>query len=185
MHHRPLTLARLAASILFFAPFAVTAADTNSVLSEIRAGVLYHDPGFWGGTGVEDGIDFNAELIFSPSLKAFGGVIRPVAGLSVNDQGNTSKIYASAVYEYRWKNGFFIDLGLGIALHDGEIDDEEQADKSNLLGSPVLFRLSIEPGITFKTHHRISLLLDHVSNGYLIDPNEGLDTLGVRYGYQF
>jgi hypothetical protein len=26
---------------------------------------------------------------------------------------------------------------------------------------------------------------DHISNAELASPNEGLDTLGVRYGYRF
>jgi len=28
-------------------------------------------------------------------------------------------------------------------------------------------------------------MFDHISNGYLADPNEGLDTFGIRYGYLF
>jgi hypothetical protein len=28
-------------------------------------------------------------------------------------------------------------------------------------------------------------MFDHISNAYLASPNEGMDTLGVRYGYQF
>jgi hypothetical protein len=28
-------------------------------------------------------------------------------------------------------------------------------------------------------------MFDHVSNAYLASPNEGMDTVGVRYGFQF
>jgi len=159
-------------------------AGAASIVDEIRVGVLYHDLGVWSGTNREDGIDYNAELVFSPSWKILHGKIRPNAGFSLNDRGSTSKIYGGGIYEYRWSNGAFIDLGLGIAIHNGETDTDDPDDK-NLLGSPVLFRVSIEPGITFKQHHRLSVMFDHVSNGYLADPNEGLDTLGIRYGYRF
>jgi len=185
MHHKLLIPAALAASLSCLSPLTAAGAEGTSVITEIRGGVLYHDPDIWGGSGNEEGIDFNAEMIFSPSLEIAGGVIRPVAGLSINDQGNTSKIYAAAVYEYAWKNGLFLDLGLGLTLHNGETDDEELSDENNLLGSPVLFRISIEPGVTFRNRHRLSVLFDHVSNGYLADPNEGLDTIGFRYGWRF
>lgn len=162
----------------------VTSGQAASVIDEFRVGLLYHDFGVWSGTSREEGIDVNAELVFSPSWSILGGEIHPVAGLSLNDRGDTSKIYVSGVYEYTWNNGAFIDLGLGLTLHNGETDDQQVEDK-NLLGSPVLFRISIEPGFTFNIHHRVSLMFDHVSNGYLAEPNEGLDTLGIRYGYRF
>ena len=161
-----------------------TTGSAGSIIHEMRVGILYHDLGVWSGTSHEDGIDYNGELIFSPSWSILGGEIRPIAGFSINDSGDTSKIYGGGVFEYIWKNGVFLDLGLGLTIHNGETDDEEVTDK-NLLGSPILFRISIEPGYTFMDHHRVSLMFDHVSNGYLADPNEGLDTLGLRYGYRF
>jgi hypothetical protein len=29
------------------------------------------------------------------------------------------------------------------------------------------------------------ILFDHVSNAYLESPNDGMDTLGIVYGYRF
>jgi lipid A 3-O-deacylase len=31
----------------------------------------------------------------------------------------------------------------------------------------------------------MKILFDHVSNAYLANPNEGMDTLGIVYGYRF
>lgn len=153
-------------------------------VDEMRIGLLYHDLGLWGGSGQEDGIDFNAELIFSPSAEILGGLLRPNLGFSLNNRGNTSKIYGGGVWEYTGECGWFIDLGLGLCVHNGETDDAD-IENSNQLGSPVLFRLSIEAGFTLTSHQRLSLMFDHISNAYLADPNEGLDTLGIRYGYRF
>jgi len=75
-------------------------------------------------------------------------------------------------------------VGLGITVHNGETDNDAVTDK-NQLGSPILLRLSFESGRVFKQHHLISIMFDHVSNAYLADPNKGLDTLGIRYGYRF
>ena len=153
-------------------------------VDEIRLGLFYHDLGVWGGAAIENGIDINAELIFSPSLDLFNGVVRPNLGFSLNSSGDTSKIYSGGVWEYRWPQGYFIDLALGLALHNGETDEGNTATM-NQLGSPVLFRLAFEVGVSFRHHHSISILFDHISNGYLAEPNEGLDTLGIRYGWRF
>lgn len=150
----------------------------------MRFGLLYHDLGFWGGSGREEGFDINGELMFSPAAAFFSGSIHPNLGLSVNTSGGTSKIYAGGVWQYRGNSGWFVDLGLSMAIHNGETDSESEAEM-NQLGSPILFRLSFEAGFSLTEHHQLSLLFDHMSNAYLVDPNEGLDTLGLRYGYRF
>lgn len=154
------------------------------ILDEIKTGILYHDTGFWGGSGKESGIDFNVELIFSPSVRLMNGQLRPNLGISLNNHGDTSKIYGGGLWEYSGGSGWFAGFGLGLAVHDGEID-EEAADESSRLGSALLFRLSFEAGFNITANHRLSLMYDHISNAYLADPNEGLDTCGVRYGYRF
>ena len=153
-------------------------------VDEMRIGLLYHDLGLWGGSSLEHGIDFNGELIFSPSVEILGGLLRPNLGFSLNDQGDTSKIYAGGIWEYSPAGTWFVDLGLGFAVHNGVTDDGD-AEQSNQLGSRLLFRSAIEAGFTIKDRHRLSLMFDHVSNAYLADPNEGLDTLGIRYGWRF
>ncbi|MGI9537543.1 MAG: acyloxyacyl hydrolase [Desulfocapsaceae bacterium] len=153
-------------------------------IDEIRFGALYHDLGGWGGSGNEGGFDINAELVFAPSIDLFSGILRPNLGFSLNSTGDTSKVYGGGVWEYRWPKGYFVDLALGLAVHDGETDEGELAGM-NQLGSPVLFRLALETGFAFGRHHLISIMFDHISNGYLAEPNEGLDTLGLRYGYRF
>jgi hypothetical protein len=154
-------------------------------LHEIRAGVLAHDvDNLWSQTSKEDGFDLNGEIIFSrPSLPLLSGNVRPNLGLTVNTQGYTSKLYGGILWELQTKSGIFFDLGIGLAVHNGELDTNEEDKKS--LGSRILFRIPIELGYTFNRHHRISVLFDHVSNAYLATPNEGLDTVGLRYGYQF
>jgi lipid A 3-O-deacylase len=85
--------------------------------------------------------------------------------------------------EWSLRAGFFLDAGLAAALHDGKTSGSERHRKS--LGSQVLFRIGLDLGWTFRQHHRLMLSFDHISNAGLATPNEGLDTLGVRYGYRF
>lgn len=68
-------------------------------------------------------------------------------------------------------------------MHDGELRTRRRGKKA--LGSRVLLRIPIEFGYQLTEHHRLSLMFAHVSNADLADPNQGLDTLGIRYGYWF
>lgn len=165
-------------------PLIAAAEGQNGFVHEIRFGVLDHDTdNLWSGFSRENGIDINAELVFSPEFYLLDGVIRPNLGVTINTEGDTSKLYAGGVWEYVWQNDFFFDFGIGLAVHDGETDTREYAKKE--LGSTVLLRFVVEVGYTFADRHRMSLMFDHISNGYTASPNEGLDTLGIRYAFLF
>jgi hypothetical protein len=149
----------------------------------IRTGILAHDVPVWSLSRREGGVDFNAELIFGfPNGRLFSGVVRTNLGFSLNSQGDTSKVYTGLLWEYMWDSGLFLNLGLGLAAHDGKLDNSD--DKKGL-GSRILFRIPLEMGLLFTRHQGISMMFDHVSNAYLADPNEGLDTIGLRYIYRF
>ncbi len=152
-------------------------------LYEIRAGILAHDVRLWSLSRQEGGVDFNAEFIFGfPNRRLFSGTVRTNLGFSLNNQGDTSKVYSGLLWEYIWDSGLFLNLGLGLAAHDGEL---ENSDDKKELGSRILFRIPIEIGLFLTRYQGVSIMFDHVSNAYLADPNEGLDTIGLRYIYRF
>lgn len=158
---------------------------SSDIVYGIRLGVLAHDVGgLWSHSRAEGGADINAEIVFKkPSLKLWQGMILPNLGVSVNSQGDTSKAYGGLLWEFVFDNGFFVNSGAGLAVHNGQ-QESDDADKKQL-GSRVLFRIPLEIGFTIFERHRISLMFDHMSNAYLANPNEGMDTIGVRYGIQF
>ena len=161
------------------------AAEGPAGVHELRIGLLDHDTdGLWSRSKREGGNDINAEVIFAPSRQVLGGTLRPNLGFSVNDRGLTGKVYAGALWRHPWRNRLFFELGLGLAAHNGITEDAAEPHRKQL-GSRVLFRVAVEAGMTFKEHHSLSLMFDHVSNAYLADPNEGMDTVGLRYGYRF
>lgn len=157
----------------------------SGIFYGIRFGLLVHDiGGLWSNTRSEEGVDFNAEIVFrKPSFMLWKGVVLPNLGLSINSHGDTSKLYGGALWEFLFSNGLFFNIGTGLAVHNGQLESND-GDKKQL-GSRVLFRTPIEFGFTFYERHRISILFDHISNADLAKTNEGLDTLGVRYGFQF
>ena len=177
--------------ILKVATVTATAADLKvkqekaGALHEIRIGLLAHDVGgLWSGFNRESGVDLNAELIFNkPSFFFLYGIVRPNFGVTINSQGDTSTVYAGLLWERGITSNIFLNLGLGAAAHNGEIDPSQTDKKA--LGSRILFRIPIELSYRFNKRHRISLLFAHMSNGYLASPNEGLDNLGLRYGFGF
>ena len=158
-------------------------AKNHNRLYEIRMGILAHDVPLWSRTRQEGGFDFNAEFIFGfPGTKLLSGIVYTNLGLSLNNRGDTSKAYAGLLWEYMWESDLFFNLGLGLAAHDGELDS---SDDKKALGSRILFRIPIEMGLLFTPHQGVSIMFDHVSNAYLAHPNEGLDTIGLRYTYRF
>ena len=186
-------IAGLAAFMLLCTLVAIPASGIESTpnrsepgwLYEIRVGVLAHDvDGLWSDLRKEGGVDFNAEIIFRhPSFPLLLGTVRPNSGLSINNRGDTSKVYGGLLWEIEMKSGMFLSLGVGAAVHDGKLETSEEDKKG--LGSRVLLRIPIEFGYELNRRHRVSIGFDHVSNASLAHPNEGLDTFGLRYGYRF
>lgn len=151
----------------------------------VRFGVLAHDVDhLWSRSRAEGGADLNFEIVFRrPGIEILGGAVLSNLGGSLNLAGDTSKAYAGLLWERLFGPGLFFNTGLGLALHDGRLDTDDPDRKS--LGARLLFRVPLEAGVILSPRYRLSLFFDHVSNGYLAHPNEGLDTLGLRLGLQF
>lgn len=152
---------------------------------EIRGGVMAHDVGFFGGAK-EEGVDINVEYLFGGLTGSFFNAIwspRPHIGLSVNTAGDTSQVYAGLSWQWTIHGPWFIGASFGLSLHNGKTETRELDRKE--LGSPVLFRESLELGVRILPQHSVSIMLDHISNARLFDHNEGMETVGLRYGYRF
>jgi hypothetical protein len=158
--------------------------SSHKWLYAIRTGILVHDVPWWSRSSAEGGIDFNAEVGFKfPDYPLFDGRLNSNLGLSLNSRGDTSKVYSGLLWEHIWNSGMFLNFGLGLAVHNGQLESDDDDQKQ--LGSRILFRIPIEIGLYITRHHGLSIMFDHISNAYLADPNEGLDTIGLRYSYRF
>jgi len=155
----------------------------DGLVSEVKFGVRYHDVGLFD-TPREEGVDLNAEVLFAPlEPLAFVWSPRPHLGAHVNASGDTSQLYFGMTWTFDVTDRFWVAFGGGGAVHDGKLSTRDGRDLQ--LGSRALFRWTVEAGVTLAEHHRLSVMLDHVSNGGLARENVGLDTLGLRYGYRF
>ena len=164
---------------------ALAGEPLGGFISELKIGALWHDPGdLWSGFRREpESVDINVEALLAPSVAFLGGRIRPAIGGSINTDGGTSRGYIDARWEIETPSGIFFALGVGAAIHDGNIDPIDPGKKA--LGSRVLFHIPAEIGWRFDGHNSVSVYFEHISNGYTQDSNEGLDSLGARYGYKF
>jgi hypothetical protein len=182
-----------AAAILGFAAFltigTANAALADDLLYALKIGVLAHDvPDLWSGFQIErSAADINIEAQFAAAWALPWGAIRPVIGGSINTRGETSDGYIDARWQGDCPSGLFFGLGLGAAVHDGALGpgpNNENWDRK-YLGSRVLFHIPIEVGYHLDEHSDLSVYFEHMSNAYTQKYNEGLDRIGVRYGYRF
>lgn len=175
----------LFAGLLAFAASFGTAPARAQIISEMKLGVLAHDVDhLWSGFNLEThSPDINVEVQFSPSLPFLFGSIRPALGGTFNTGGGTSHGYLDARWQMDLPMGFFVGTGLGVAVHDGELRPVKPDMKA--LGSRALFHIPLEVGWRFDGKNSLSFYFEHTSNAYTADYNEGLDRLGVRYGYKF
>lgn len=178
-------LASVVVAMLVCMPSACDRAAAAGIVHELKGGVLAHDvPDLWSGFRLEDNAaDINLEASFTPTLPFLFGVLRPAIGATINTRGDTSHAYLDARWEIDLPARLFFATGLGVAVHDGETGPVA-ADKK-ALGSRVLFHIPIEIGLHLDNHNSLSIYFEHISNAYTQDFNEGLDRIGVRYGYRF
>ena len=195
-----LTLFILTAAVVWAAP-AAGQDRQDRVVSEIRAGIMYHDAAIFVVPGDRDelriertGLDINLELLFvSPGIFRAIGSPRPHIGVTANTQGATSQAYAGLTWNWDMTSRLFFEFNGGGAVHNGETDGPAPdplkpytaANGQKLLGCSALFRLGVAMGVRFAERQSLTLALDHISNGHLCELNPGLDTLGLRWGYRF
>ena len=156
----------------------------GGALAGFSGGILAHGVTAVSQAGFEErGVTFNGEIDFVPFLKVLGGSIYPEIGADLTTAGGTSYVYADLKYEIMGPGNSFFGIGLGGAVHDRYLN--ATSSYHNALGSRVLFHIPLEAGLAFADHYRVSVYFEHVSNGYLASPNEGLDNVGLRFGYRF
>jgi lipid A 3-O-deacylase len=156
---------------------------SNKLISEIRVGALWHDQGPFSHRK-ERGYDGNLEILFtSPKFLTQIWTPRPHMGISLNSVGDTNQTYLGLTWESEFYQHYFANFSVGAGYHDGYKVTDLQDRKS--LGCKFLFRESIDLGFRVQKNHSIMAHLDHVSNAKLCSTNEGLESVGIRYGYLF
>jgi hypothetical protein len=192
-------LVRFAVMTFFVVALHICTADTakaqsGGIVDEFKGGVLDHGVTFFEHS-VETGVDLNGELLFHPlfdPLDMFGAsiIFRPNFGANVSTNDKTSTLYSGLSIDIMLArnvlqegDGFFLDGALGLAVHDGYLDNAPPNRKA--LGSRLLGRRAGEIGYQITPQWSISAVIDHIGNYGLAHPNAGLKTAGIRLGFKF
>jgi lipid A 3-O-deacylase len=179
-----------AIAALAFALAGGKAIAQQTIVNEVKVGILAHDVGFLGDS-IEAGPDVNFEMLFTPpSFLHVIGSPRPDIGATINTAGNTSDAYAGLTWGIKllqslfpWDHGVYLNGSLGGAVNDGYVNNAPPDHK--ILGSPVLFHLSTELGYQVTQTVSVSAYLEHMSNADLATHNAGITSAGARLGFKF
>lgn len=184
--------------VLLMASGTAPRASAQSIVSELKLGVLVHDVPILAEQR-EHGADINAELRFvAPVPESWLADVsppwrwvldpRPMIGIDANTAGATSQAYVGLTWTAVLWQGVFappdhvdLDIGFGPAFNNGHVASRSHA----ALGSNVLFHPSVELVYWFARRTSVSIYFEHSSNAGLATHNAGLGNLGVRLGVAF
>jgi lipid A 3-O-deacylase len=188
-----------AAGIAAFGAALAMAPVAEAGVDEVHVGVMAHNICVINcdNADKEDGPNVEFQVSFdSPSFLHWAASPQPYIMASVNTAGNTS--FGGAGLEWRWNfaEGWALEPGVGLVIHDGETDNPyangtpeaaEFAEEHVLLGSDTLFRTSLGLTRDFEGPWEMQLFYEHLSHGQILATgrNQGLDEFGIRLGYQF
>lgn len=156
---------------------------SSASATEIRMGAYAHDLKVFTPAMEEDGVDFNAEILFdSPSWLEWAWSPRLQFGTTIAHHG-TSMTYAGLDWTVNLSDAIFADLGFGAAIHDGRL--RGYAPNENRYGCRANFHENFSIGYRLTDAVSVMASIEHMSNLSLCDYNEGLTNAGVRLGYSF
>ncbi len=187
-----------AAGLAAFGAALLGAPAAHAGIDEIHVGVMQHNICVINckNADKEDGPNIELQLSFdSPSFLSWAGSPQPYVMVSANTAGDTS--FGGVGLEWRWDfaENWAIEPGVGYVIHDGEIENPYPSGSPQAAafaaehvqyGSRDLFRTSI--GITrdFEGPWEGQLFYEHLSHGQILGTgrNQGVDQIGIRFGYQ-
>jgi hypothetical protein len=134
----------------------------------------------------ERGADIQFGARTAPFLRLLGGKVRAHAMGSVNTAGGLD--YAALGLDVRFPigAGFYIQPGLGGAIHDGPGEKFQASNDRLYPGSRLLFEPEFSLGWAFSEAWAAELTYTHLSHAKLGgDQNPGMDAVGARIVRRF
>ena len=114
------------------------------------------------------------------------GEMRPHLLASINTGNGVS--FAALGISLRFpldQDRFYVQPGIGVAIHDGSGGDTPRANDRPYLGARFLFEPELTVGWRFSERWAAELAFVHLSHAEFGGPlNPGLDTIGVRLAYR-
>lgn len=178
---------------------ALTAPSQAEAVESVHVGVMAHNICVTDckNAGKEQGPNLEFQANFgSPGFLSIIGSPQPYVVLTLNTSGDTSSGGVGLEWSFPVSEHWAIEPGFGYVIHDGATNlpyasgtPEAAAFTENhvLLGSRDLFRTSIGVTRDFDGPWEAQIFFSHLSHGQILGEgrNQGMDQLGVRFGYRF
>ena len=163
---------KLVLAVIFF---IIPIMSINS--AEYRLGLSMHDV----ERRIEGGAALSIEKIFDRPEWWHPYAGRPHLGTHISLANNTHLLYAGSTWNLFQRGKFSGELAFGAALHSGE--DEIKNDELGF-GCSINFREMIAFGYQIAENRVLQISAQHMSNGSLCDPNQGLTSVGLRLAWK-
>ena len=157
--------------------FACILFVNSTFAAEYRVGLSMHDV----ERRIEGGPALSIEKIFDRPDWWHRYAGRPHIGTQISLANHTHLFYAGSTWNLFQKNKFSGELAFGAAFHTG---NEEIKQGELGYGCKVNFRELIAFGYDISDTQKIQLSAQHMSNGSLCDPNQGLTSVGLRFAWK-
>ena len=168
---------------------APVARDARPIFDEARFGVLTSIDS--SDFGKEDGAFVSGMLLFDPwdhmETTGWDRLLRPRlhVGGTIATENETNQVYAGFSWTANVTDRFFLEMGFGGTLHDGDLDEGDGGNGPKL-GCRALFHEYVAAGLNVTDRWSLIAHLEHSSHAELCDgPNNGLSRAGVMVGYKF
>jgi lipid A 3-O-deacylase len=167
-------------------------ARAEGLVDQVWIGGFAHDIVHVGGGRESGSTDFQVEADSQrPALLRGIGAPRLNATFSANSAGQTNFGSVGLTWDRGLTSRLRGSFDLGVALTDGvtgaHLRPGDDTHGRLLLGSKALFREAL--GLDWRTSDRWSVGIEyvHLSNGniYAHGHNDGINDLGLRFGYRF
>ncbi|AFL52594.1 lipid A 3-O-deacylase [Sinorhizobium fredii] len=178
-----------AISVLLGCALATSVHAEEPIFDELRFGAT---TSIGDGDNQEDGVFPSVTVFFDPfGADNAGGFVEKVlrprvhAGASIATASNgVNQIYGGFSWDADITERFFVELGAGATVHDGDLNDDGASGPK--LGCRLMFREYAAAGFRFDDHWNLSATVEHSSNANLCNgPNDGLTRAGLMLGYKF
>ncbi|MDX0997180.1 acyloxyacyl hydrolase [Sinorhizobium medicae] len=167
----------------------ITQTSAAEIFDELRFGAT---ASISDGSNQENGAFPSLTVFFDPlGADSANGLVEKIlrprfhAGASVaTSSTGVSEIYSGLSWTADVTERFFVEIGAGATVHDGNLNDD--GSEGPKLGCRLLFREYAAAGYRFDDHWNLSATVEHASNANLCDgPNDGLTRAGLMLGYEF
>lgn len=183
------TTAQAADLVAPAAPLEVAPLETTSIFDEARFGVMMAVDKTEAND--ERGAFITGMLLFDPwghnEAQGFDKLLRPRihVGGTIATSNEANQVYAGFSWTANVTERFFLEVGFGGTIHDGDLNFSDGGD-SPKLGCRALFHEYAAAGFNVTERWSVIAHVEHSSHANLCDgPNNGLSRGGIMVGYKF